>query len=277
MTTPVAAEPGRKERRIAGLVVPPLITAGVVVGVWYASSALQFAGQGNRLRQQPYPHDVVQRGFLISRNLTEMLHSLWRTAQVALIGLFVAMALGVAFAVFMSLSRTVERTLYPYAVVLQTIPVVAITPLIIIWFGSGQMPRVMVCVLISIFPIVTNTLFGLKASERAQHDLFTLHDANRLRRLVKLELPASIPAMFTGFRISAGLSVIGAIVGEFFFKSGPLGIGSRIGIYTQQSSVAKMIAAITLTAALGIIIFLCFGLIANRTTRHWRTDGRVHE
>jgi NitT/TauT family transport system permease protein len=192
---------------------------------------------------------------------------------VALIGLGLAMVIGVGVAILMNLSLSFERTLYPYAVILQTIPIVAITPLMIIWFGTGQMSRVIVCVIISVFPIITNTLFGLKSPDRGQHDLFTLHGGGRMTRLQRLELPAAQPAMYTGFRIAAGLSVIGAIVGEFFFKQGPAGIGRKIFQYTQTSSTDKLIAAISMSAALGITLFLVFGVIADRSTRHWRPDA----
>jgi NitT/TauT family transport system permease protein len=260
--------------RWAGRALPPVAVLGIVIGLWYLTSH-SYHDHIRRNQMQPYPHDVVRKGFLISRNFTEMLHSLWRTTQVALVGLVVAMAIGVLLAILMSLSRPVENTLYPYAVVLQTLPIVAITPMMIVWFGSGQLPRVTVCVLISIFPIITNSLFGLKAADRGQRDLFRLHGAGRLTRLWKLDLPGSLPAMFTGFRISAGLSVVGAIVGEFFFKAGALGIGSRIQLYTNRSETAKLIAAITLTAALGITLFLTFGWLANRTTKSWRQDATV--
>jgi NitT/TauT family transport system permease protein len=262
-----------RAKRLAFLAVPPFIAAWVFIGLWYLSSRYQF--DPKRRYIQPYPHRVLRQGFLTSANLTEMLHALWRTAQVALIGLFVAIALGVTLAIVMSLSRALERTLYPYAIVLQTIPIVAITPLMVIWFGTNRMPRVIVCVLISIFPIITNSLFGLKAAERGQRDLFALHGAGRLRRLWKLDLPASLPAMFTGFRISAGLSVIGAIVGEFFFKAGPEGIGRKIQQYSNGNQIEKLMAAITLTGALGVTIFLAFGLLATRTTRHWAPDARA--
>ena len=262
-----------RRRKVAVTAIPPLLAAGVFLGIWYLSTFFQFKDPHQRASVQPYPHDVVQASFLTSRNFTEMLHALWRTAQVALIGLAIAMAVGVLVAIVMSLARSVEQTLFPYAIILQTIPIVAITPLMIIWFGTGQMPRVIVCVLISVFPIITNTLFGLKAADRTQHDLFTLHGSNRLTRLRKLNLPSSLPAMFTGFRISAGLSVIGAIVGEFFFKAGPEGIGRRIGQYTQRSETNKLIGAVTLTAALGLGVFLLFGWLGNRSTRHWRAGA----
>jgi len=275
MSTVLASSPKRSGRRVLSMVLPPFIAFGVVIGLWYLSSWLQFDTGRRRAISQPYPHDIVKVGFLTWRNLNEMLNSLYQTAWVSIVGLVFAMLLGVALAIIMSMSQVVERTLYPYAIVLQTIPIVAITPLMIIWFGTNRMPRVLVCVLIAIFPIITNTLFGLKSSDRGQIDLFRLHGAGRLRRLWKLDLPSSLPAMFTGFRISAGLSVIGAIVGEFFFKAGDAGMGRRIGQYTQRNETNKVVAAITLTALLGLTIFLFFGWLGNRATKHWRPEARA--
>ena len=113
--------------------------------------------------------------------------------------------------------------MYPYAVVLQTIPILAIVPLIGFAFGFNFRSRVLVCVLIALFPIITNTLFGLLSVDHGQHDLFTLHGVGRWQRLWKLQFPAALPNIFTGLRISAGLSVIGAVVGDFFFVQGPPG------------------------------------------------------
>ena len=125
----------------------------------------------------------------------------------------------------MSQAKWVERSLFPYAVVLQTIPILALVPLIGFWFDFNFRSRVIVCVLIAIFPIINNTLFGLLSADQGQHDLFTLHDSSRFTRLWRLQLPAGMPAIFSGFRISAGLAVIGAIVGDFFFRQGDPGIG----------------------------------------------------
>ena len=120
----------------------------------------------------------------------------------------------------MAQAQWIERSMYPYLVALQAIPVLAVVPLILSVFGGGIGSRIFVCVMISIFPIVTNTLFGLTSADAGQHDLFTLRGASRRTRLRKLQFPAAMPAIFTGFRISAGLSVIGAVVGEQFFREG---------------------------------------------------------
>jgi NitT/TauT family transport system permease protein len=257
-------------RRLASTAVPPALFAAAVLLAWNVSSYAQFDDARRRSIAQPAPLDVVRVGFLKTRNLSEMLDGLALTTRITLLGLLASMGVGVVLAVVMSQSRLVEKSVFPYAVVLQTVPIIALTPVIKISLGSGLLPRVLICLLIAVFPIITNTLFGLKAAERSQHDLFTLHGASRWTRLWKLQFPAALPAMFTGFRISAGLAVIGAIVAEFFFGTGPKGLGRLISEYTQRNETAKVMAAVTFTAALGIALFLIFGWLSHRLTRHWR-------
>jgi NitT/TauT family transport system permease protein len=169
----------------------------------------------------------------------------------------------------MSQTRWLERSLYPYAVVLQTIPILALVPLIGYWFGFGLGSRVLVCVLIALFPIVANTLFGLRSVPRGLRDLFALHHAGRLSRLLRLELPAALPALLTGLRISAGLSVTGAIVGDFFFRQGEPGLGILIDLYRARLASEQLFAAIILGSLLGLGAFWFFGLLSRLLTGAW--------
>ena len=127
--------------------------------------------------------------------------------------------------------------------------------------------------MISIFPIVTNTLFGLLSADRGQHDLFTLHDVSRWTRLSKLQFPAAMPAIFTGFRIAAGLAVIGAIVGEKFFR-GEKGIGIVIDSIRSKGAYPQMYGALLLAAALGIAVFFFFGWLGKLVVGHWHESTR---
>jgi NitT/TauT family transport system permease protein len=133
---------------------------------------------------------------------------------------------------------------------------------------------VLVCVHVALFPIVANTLFGLLSVDDPYHDLFTLHGAGRFLRLVKLQLPAALPAIFTGLRISAGLSVIGAIVGDFFFKQGDPGIGILIDLYRQRLQSEQMFGAVILSSLLGVAVFVAFGALARRVTGSWHSSAR---
>ncbi|MBN9065412.1 MAG: ABC transporter permease subunit [Rhizobiales bacterium] len=169
----------------------------------------------------------------------------------------------------MSQSKLIEIAVFPYMVALQAIPLLAIVPLISFWFGFGQTSRVVICVLISLFPMLVNTLFGLHSASRGAHDLFTLHKASRLTRLRKLMLPAALPAIFAGLRISAGLSVIGAIVGDFFFGRGDVGIGQRLREYANELEGERLLAAVIMSCCLGIAVFLFFTWLSKASIGHW--------
>ena len=183
--------------------------------------------------------------------------------------------IGVVTAIAMSQAKWIERSFYPYAVFLQTVPILALVPLIGLWFGYGFGARLLVVVIISLFPIITNTLFGLLSADRELHDLFDLHTRSRWVRLVKLQLPASVPAMFTGFQISAGLSVIGAIVGDFFFGRGTKGLGNLIQLYVNRLRPEELFGAIFFSTLLGLTVFIGFGWLRTRLTAHWyESTGR---
>ena len=130
-----------------------------------------------------------------------------------------------------------------------------------------------VTVLIALFPIITNTLFGLQSADRNLHELFTLHRAKRPTRFWKLEMPASLPAAFTGLRIAAGLSVIGAIVGEFFFGRGEKGVGVLIDKYRGQAATEELIAALIVSSLLGILVFWAFSWLGKVSTRRWHASA----
>lgn len=269
-----AAATGHRLRLVGSwtkLVLPPALVFVGFIGLWYLISSSMTPQR--RSVVLPYPQDVWNEAFADSGNRSELLNGLWVTTQVALVGLLIAIALGVAFAVAMSQAGWIERSFYPYAVALQAIPILALVPLIGTWWGFEFRSRVLVCVIIAIFPIITNTLFGLKSADRGLHDLFTLHDASRWTRFRKLQLPAALPAMFTGLRISAGLAVIGAIVGEFFFRRGERGLGILIDVYRSSLEPELMIGAVFWSAVLGIAVFIFFGWLANRTTRSWHESA----
>ena len=260
----------RKGSRLATL-LPPLGVLALVLGIWNAFSYLLLKESQRFL--MPPPHEVVKVGFLDTENLTEILHGLWSTTQVAIVGLVISIALGTLLAIAMSQALWVERSIYPYAVVLQTIPIIATVPLIGFWFEFNFRSRVIVVVLISLFPIITNTLFGLKSADRQLHDLFTLHGAGRTTRLRKLLLPAALPAIFTGYRIAAGLSVIGALVGDFFFRQGEPGIGRLLDIYRNRLESEELFTAIFFSSLLGLVVFWGFGFLANRLLRSWHESA----
>jgi len=258
-------------KRWARLVLPPLLLGAVVVGVWYFISYVVLAPR-RRFLLEP-PHQVVRDGFLDWSAFSEILDGLWSTAKVALLGLTIAAVLGIAIAVLMSQAKPAERAIFPYMVMLQAIPILAIVPLIGFWFGYGLNARTIVCVMIAIFPITLNTLFGLQSAERGMHDLFTLEHASRAIRLRKLMFPAALPAIFAGLRISAGLSVIGAIVGDFFFAQGETGIGQLLRKYANNLDGEQLFAAVIMASLLGVVVFLFFGWLQQRVIGRWADVG----
>jgi NitT/TauT family transport system permease protein len=218
----------------------------------------------------PSPATVVDKAFLNGNVRGQLLTGLGWTSFAAIIGLLITIVVGMGLAVAMAQAQSVERAVYPYLVALQAIPILAIVPLILSVFGGGMGSRIYVCVMISIFPIVTNTLFGLTSVEPGLHDLFTLRNASRWTRLTKLQFPAAMPAIFTGFRISAGLSVIGAVVGEQFFRQGQKpGIGVVMEQFRQKSRFAELYGGLVTAALLGIAVFLLFGYLNKLVVGRW--------
>ena len=265
--------PGRRRHGRRGphawlvLALPPFLLFAAIIGLWYLISYRLL--DPDRRFLLPPPHRVVQVAFLDRGNAVVLFRALGLTAGVAMAGLGVAIVLGIGLGVLMSQARWIERAVYPWAVVLQTIPILALVPLIGFWFDFGLFSRILVCVLIAVFPITSTTLFGLRSVDPTHHDLFTLYGAGRPTRLAKLQWPTALPAIFAGLRISAGLSVIGAIVGDFFFKQGEPGIGVLMEIYRQGLRSEQLFGAVILSSLLGVVVFWFFGFLARRVVGSW--------
>lgn len=258
-------------RRLAAVALPPFCLGAAILGLWYFIS-YGILEERRRFLLRP-PHQVIEKGFLDWDAFSTILGGLWSSTKVALMGLAIAILIGMLLAVIMSQTKLAERAIFPYMVTLQAIPILAIVPLISFWFGTGQTSRIVVCVIIALFPIIVNTLFGLQSAERGAHDLFTLHHANRLTRLRKLMFPAALPAIFAGLRISAGLSVIGAVVGDFFFGRGEVGIGQLLRRYANRLEGEELLAAVIMTSALGVVVFWTFGLLQTLVIGKWHESG----
>jgi NitT/TauT family transport system permease protein len=263
-----------KRRPPIGRIVAPFAVLVSVLVMWSLASRILL--DPDRRFLLPPPEDVFRKGMLDTANLSEILVALGSTARVALVGLTISIAVGVVLAIVMSQARWVEYSVYPYAVVLQTIPILAVVPLLGFWFGFDFESRVIVCVLVSLFPLITNTLYGLKSVESGHHDLFSLYGATRAQRLFRLQLPAALPAMITGFKISSGLAVIGAIVADFFFRQGDPGIGRLIDIYRQRLATEQLMTALFMSSLVGLALFWCFDLwggYVDRRRRRASPDG----
>ena len=273
---PSVAPAPRPTRQGSGWIVavlPPLVLGAVLIGLWYFISYVVLAPR-RRFLLRP-PHQVVQQGFLVWDNLHPILDGLYWSTRVALIGLVISIVLGVTIAVLMSQTIIIERATFPYLVMLQAVPILALVPLITFWFGTGENARVIVCVIIALFPIIVNTLFGLQSADQGMHDLFTLQHASRRTRLRKLMLPAALPAIFAGLRISAGLCVIGAIVGDFFFGRGKPGLGQLLKRFANRLEGEQLIATVFVACGLGVAVFLFFGWVQKRVIGRWYEPGAM--
>ena len=259
-----------RAQRWASSILPPISLGLVIVGLWYFISYVVL-DELRRFLLRP-PHEVFLVGFADWENFSEILGGLWSSAKVAFIGLSLAIIIGLSLAILMSQSKLIERAVFPYAVTLQAIPILAIVPLIGFWFGFGLNARVIVCVIISLFPLIVNTLFGLLSAPRGLHDLLTLQGVSRITRLRKLMFPAALPAIFAGLRISAGLSVIGAIVGDFFFGRGEAGIGQLLQRYASRLQGEQLLAAIIMSSLLGVVVFQVFGWIQQKAIGMWHEE-----
>jgi NitT/TauT family transport system permease protein len=207
-------------------------------------------------------------------NFASLMQSLWTTLSVTLEAFALALIGGVAIAVLFSQSRAIERALYPYAVILQVTPVVAITPLILIWVGFDHINLVLVIVafIVAFFPILSNTTLGLKSTDHNLIDLFRLYGASRRQILMRLQFPTALPNLLGAMKISGGLALIGAVVAEFVAGSGAAtGLAWRIVEAGHNLEIAKMFAALALLAALGIAIFSILSLL------EWALLHRWHE
>lgn len=255
--------------RVFGLVAPPVLFSVFVAILWHGVVVL-FDIKPYLL---PGPADVAAAA---ATNLDVLLAAAGATARAALAGFLLSFAAGFLIAVLFSQSRLAERSLYPYAIFLQTVPIVAIAPLIVLWIGHGTTGIVAVSFIISLFPIIANTTAGLTSVDPELLDLFTLNEANRWQILTKLRIPHSVPAMLTGARISCGLSVIGAIVGEFFAGYGAeeFGLGYYITMTNAQTKTPFLFASVLFSTTLGLIFFVAIAALNRRVLARWGDTSR---
>ena len=256
----------------------PAVVFAVFIALWYLLSLVILPQEKRFLL--PTPHRVVSEGFFVwsagqQRGLKPILLSLWDSAKIAMIGLSITIVVGMGLATLMATRRWLEKATWPYLVALQSAPILAMTPLIRALIDGVQIQRILVVVLIAFFPIVNNTLFGLLSIDKSQHELFSLHGVGTVSRLRKLQFPAALPNIFVGLRISAGLSVIGAVVGDFYFRQGGVvGIGAQIDIYRGRLWGPELIASIVLASLFGLAVFTSFGLLRKAVIGKWHVITR---
>lgn len=255
-------------RELRSSAVPPALTFIVVVALW--EGVVRALAVPRYL--VPPPSDVLvavwtERGSLASALLT--------TAEGALLGFTLSASLGTAVGLAFSLSRWLERGLYPYALFLQTVPIVAVAPLLVLWFGPGLRAVAVSAFIVSVFPIIANTLAGLRSVDPRLSDLFRLYGAKLSDTVLKLRLPTAIPSMMTGLKVASGLSVIGAIVGEFVagFSEGSAGLGITVLSAYRQLRTDLLFGAVLLASVLGLLLFALVSGLSTLLLRRLRTPG----
>ena len=243
--------------------IPPFIVLILFLSIWSIAAHLY-----NMAFLLPNPLQVAQA---FVTDIDMVIGGLWITFQEALYGYLLAISIGIIFAAIMSQSKILERSFYPYAILLQTLPAVAVAPLFVLWFGCEMKSVIIISLIISLFPIINNTLLGLKSTSIILVELFQMHNQSRFVNFFKLRLPAATPHIIAGLRISAGLSVIGAIVGEFIIGSGSEGGGLGVMImYAQASMETPLVMALILTAtALGFAFFMAVTTLGHYLLHNW--------
>jgi NitT/TauT family transport system permease protein len=241
---------------------PPLLT--FVVGVALAELAIRALGVSPLILPRPSAVWAAAIGESAS-----LLPALAETTRSVAIGLALSSASGVLAAIALASSPWIQRAFYPYAIFFQIVPIVAIAPLLVIWFGYGASAVIAAAAVVSVFPVIANTLAGLLSVDPNLIDLFRLYGASRASTLWKLRLPWALPYLLTGLRIAAGLAVIGAIVGEFV---GGGGLGVVVLGAMRQQRTDLVFAAIGYASALGLGLFAAVGVASRLALRHWHAS-----
>ena len=246
-------------------IFPPLIALVLALLVWHF--AVVWLDIPKVLL--PSPTQVAVAAW---ENRWSLLSALGLTAAAALCGFLLSLVAGVLVSMLFSQSRFVRSGLFPYAIFLQTVPIVAIAPLIVIWVGEGFLAVVIIAFIISLFPVITNGTAGMLNVPRERAELFALNHATRWQSLFKLQLPGAMPDLVTGARISSGLSVLGAIVGEYFAGAGAeqRGLGYLIFAAKDQFKLDTLFAAVFLCTLLGVVMFTVVGAVGQYGMLGWR-------
>ena len=227
------------------------------------------------VRLNQIPHYILPGPSLIGQtlwvNLGSLMTSWWFTVKITFGALFLAVLGGVLLATVFALSRWVELSLFPFAIMLQVTPIIAIAPLIIIFIPSTTAALLLVAWIVAFFPILSNTVIGLRSADLNLRDLFKLYRASRWQTLRFLLAPAAMPYFIAGLKIAGGLSLIGAVVAEFVAGAAgrETGLASRILEASFRTEIPKMFAALVLVSLTGIAIFLIFNLVAKLVLGKW--------
>lgn len=249
-------------KRVSDYGAPVLVVLALLI-LWEAVA--RFIGMTFIL---PAPTEVAVKLWDI-RHILFTVH-LTSTLLIILTGLTFSIVLGVGLAVWMSVSKAAEKAFYPIIISSQTIPIIALAPIFVLWFGYSIWSKVVVTLLITFFPITVNTFDGLKSSSKELKELLQTMGASKKDIFLKLSVPSALPHFFSGLKVAVTLSVIGAAIGEWLGAQSGLGYFSR-RMMTQFDG-AGVFAPIVLLSAIGIVLFLLVVLLEKLTLRWRRTE-----
>ncbi|MGN6126763.1 MAG: ABC transporter permease [Humibacter sp.] len=249
-------------------VLPAVVAAAIVIALWQL--AVTVFGIPSYLLPSPLEFLnalVTEAPSLVQPTLVTM--------QEAYLGFALAAVSGFLAALVMARWSVVERGMYPYLVLLQTIPIIAVAPLFVVWFGSGVATNVLVSAMIAVFPVAANSLQGLKSTDRNLVQLYRMAGAPPRVQLFSLRVPAALPQILTGLRIASGSSVIGAIVGEFVagVGGGAGGLGYVITLDATQLRTPELFAAVIFASLVSLIIFGIVAVVESQLLKRWHESA----
>ncbi|MCS6778157.1 MAG: ABC transporter permease [Geminicoccaceae bacterium] len=265
-----AGETAARER-VARILAPTAIALLVLIA-WEAL-----------VRLQEIPHYILPAPSLVARELVDSWPILWPslliTVQIATLALLAAVVGGVGLALLCSISKWIELSLFPYAVVLQVTPVVSIAPLILIYVDEPLTAVVLCAWIVAFFPILSNTMLGLASADHNLRDLFELYGAKRWQQLLLLRLPTALPYFLGGLRIAGGLSLIGAVVAEYVAGTAGTGTGLAFRVLEAQYrlNIPRMFAGLFLLAMTGVAIYLLFSALSWLLLHRWHESALGRE
>lgn len=250
--------------------LPPLLVGIAVLSLWEA------ACRGFAVPEYLFPAPSVIAASLV-QNGPDLLRALWSTMRVTLIAFALSTVLGTLVAFLFVQSRFIERGFFPYAVMLQVTPVVAVAPLIIILVRDTQVALVICATIIAIFPMISNSTVGLRSVDPGLVNLMRVYRASRLQTLLRLRIPSALGYFFAGLRISSGLALIGAVVAEFVAGTGGRSAGLAYEILQAgfQLDIPRMFAALSLITAAGILLFLAMSGLSRLALGSWGDPERA--
>lgn len=248
----------------AAAIILPLLFAAAMIAIWQ----LYVSVSGISSLSLPGPFEVGER---LVANAPLLLSNSWVTLQSILLGYAIAVVLGMVVAAIIHSSINARRAITPWLIVSQMIPLPAIAPLFVLWTGFDIRPRLMVIALVCFFPIAISMIDGLKAVDPAMLDVMKTMRANRWQRFTGAQLPAALPATFSGLRVAAAFAVLGAVFGEWVGSNS--GLGYLIIAFNSQLRTADMLGVVAVLSAIGLLLFAAVTLV-ERLVLPWYHDDR---